>query len=103
MVKVGFTRDICTRMRALQTANAHTLVLEHLVATLDHRQMERMLHEYLTELGQHVRGEWFVIEAGTDYADVVRKARSWASFNIDNFDPEVLHRCTRQPSAALPA
>jgi hypothetical protein len=58
-VKVGFTADLQTRLRALQTGCPATLRLEcQIVGT---RAIEALLHDWLS--GFHVRGEWYRITA----------------------------------------
>ena len=74
-VKVGFSTDVTARMTNLQTANAYRLVLEFCFPTSTHRETEAQLHQYLTSLGRHVRGEWFRLENGIDYFDLLDEFR----------------------------
>ena len=75
-VKVGYSKDVCRRLRALQTGNEHLLGLEYFVATTKYVQLERQLHAFLRDQGLHIRGEWFQLVVGSDYADICRRAKS---------------------------
>ena len=63
------------RLAALQTANAHLLVLELCFPTPTHRETESQLHQYLTSQGRHVRGEWFRLPKGTNYLQLLNDSR----------------------------
>ena len=74
LVKVGFSRDPNARLTMLQCANAWELRIEHLVPTTHFVRLERAIHEYLTDQGMHVRGEWFKLHRDICHADIVRFA-----------------------------
>ena len=72
LVKVGYSADLSTRMRTLQTANGEELTLEHVHESNDVRTDELGFHR---ELGaQHIRGEWFRLPCGFDFGALARRA-----------------------------
>jgi hypothetical protein len=74
MVKVGFSRYPQARMKHLQCGNAGALSIGYMVPTRRYGELKRWIHEYLDELGLHVRGEWFSLEEDADYFEVVERA-----------------------------
>ena len=74
-VKIGYSKDVCRRLRALQTGNEHLLGLEYFVSTTKYVQLECQLHTFLRDQGLHIRGEWFKLVAGSDYVNICRRAK----------------------------
>lgn len=57
--KIGYSKDVSSRLRRLQTGNPVDLVLHHVVEVPEDRAriIEQHLHKELSYL--RVRGEWF--------------------------------------------
>ena len=56
MIKIGRTKELTTRRRALQTGNAHSLEFVYIIDTVDD-SCETFIHEICARY--HVSGEWF--------------------------------------------
>lgn len=59
-VKIGRSKDIQVRLRALQTGSPYDLKLMGWIESNDDAQLEQELHERYSE--QHIRLEWFYLE-----------------------------------------
>jgi hypothetical protein len=71
LVKVGYTHNLRHRLSTLQTANSQELQVEFQFLTPHFRRYERDLHVFLTAKDKRVRGEWFRIERGTNYFQLI--------------------------------
>lgn len=58
-VKIGITNDPDRRLRDLSIGNASRLTLLSACNTNNARAAESEIHEALTAIGRHSRGEWF--------------------------------------------
>lgn len=74
MVKVGYSRDVKTRMQSLQTANPTRLQVLYQHQTSRHAELERCLHQLLHQRGLHIRGEWFTLPVDVDCHHLVSLA-----------------------------
>ena len=55
MVKIGKTKDLPSRLKQLQTANGHQLVVLGVISG----EKERVLHSLFSS--SRIRGEWFTM------------------------------------------
>ena len=69
-MKIGSTTGpLKTRVSELQVGNAAKLIVEMEFKTPRFTYYENSLHKYFQ--GNHIRGEWFKIPLGVDYAKVI--------------------------------
>ena len=73
-IKIGRSRDIQARMRALQTGSPYELKLMGWIESNDDKQLESRLHKKYAD--QHARLEWFELEP----ADVFEELRRHGIF-----------------------
>ena len=70
LVKVGCSANVAQRLSSLQTANGEELKLEYSFMSSRAREHELAFHRHLAHA--HVRGEWFRLPSGYDFAALVK-------------------------------
>ena len=70
LVKVGCSANVAQRLSSLQTANGEELKLEYSFMSTRAREHELAFHRHLAHA--HVRGEWFRLPSGYDFAALVK-------------------------------
>ena len=100
--KVGFSEDVGSRLREMQSGNWHELVAYDFwipfkfsedfrkaenfnAVTISARALERHVHDQMRELGLSIRGEWFDVDADTA-SEIVRKVAKNEGFNLATLD-----------------
>lgn len=75
--KIGYSSDVDSRLKKLQTGNPTTLKIHHKVEVPEHRVkiLERKIHSELSYL--RVRGEWFKISPDQAKALVEHAVIRW--------------------------
>jgi hypothetical protein len=73
-IKIGYSSDLTTRIRALKTANPEKLYVMRVVA--GDRQMEQWFHRRFAK--SHIKGEWF--KYSPDMLDVIPPGMNWVEY-----------------------
>jgi hypothetical protein len=75
-VKVGYSYHLPQRLRSLQTANPHQLVVEYTTPTDHPVALESAIHKDLkTKSDCHVHGEWFRVSTSIDWQQLMNRNR----------------------------
>lgn len=75
--KIGYSKDVETRLQKLQTGNPERLVIHHKVAVSEERVriLEKKIHKEMSYL--RVRGEWFKTSPENAIAQVIHAVIRW--------------------------
>lgn len=76
--KIGFSKDVGRRLRALQTGNSEKLVIHHSVQVPDEqaRYVEKTIHHEYNYL--RIKGEWFKMTPEQAKLCIEHAAIRWA-------------------------
>jgi hypothetical protein len=80
-VKVGYSRDVLTRLSALQTGSPIVMQVELLSYSQDARSLEHSLHKRLRS--RHVLREWFNIPQCFDYNMLISQCNTENKYNAN--------------------
>lgn len=75
--KIGYSKDVESRLITLQTGNPETLTIHHKITVLEHRVriLEKKIHQEMSYL--RVRGEWFKTTPENAIAQVSHAVIRW--------------------------
>lgn len=75
--KIGYSKDVETRLKKLQTGNPETLVIHHKIQVSENRVriLEKKIHREMAYL--RVRGEWFRTTPENAIAQVSHAVIRW--------------------------